>query len=97
MKKSRVARAHFLDWLRVVGILAVLVYHSSRFFNVEDWHVKNPVWIPWVEVWNRFAVIWLMPLMFVISGLLAVIVSGLAYLNPHIRDVEQELPDAIPG
>ena len=34
-------------------------------------------------------------LMFVISGLLAIIVSGLAYLNPHIRDVEQELPDAI--
>jgi DHA3 family macrolide efflux protein-like MFS transporter len=36
-------------------------------------------------------------LMFVISGLLGVIVSGLTYLNPHIRNVEQELPDAIPG
>jgi DHA3 family macrolide efflux protein-like MFS transporter len=34
-------------------------------------------------------------LMFVISGLLAISVSGLTYLNPHIRDVEQELPDAI--
>ncbi len=33
-------------------------------------------------------------LMFVISGLLAVVASGLAYLNPHIRDLEQELPDA---
>ena len=33
-------------------------------------------------------------LMFVISGLLAVIASGLAYLNPHIRDLEAELPDA---
>ena len=36
-------------------------------------------------------------LMFVISGLLGVIVSGLAYLNPRIRNVEQELPDVIPG
>jgi DHA3 family macrolide efflux protein-like MFS transporter len=36
-------------------------------------------------------------LMFVISGLLAIIVSGLAYLNPRIRNVEQELPDVIPG
>jgi hypothetical protein len=34
-------------------------------------------------------------LMFVISGLLAIIVSGLAYLNPHIRELEQELPDAV--
>src|SRR5512139_3353761 len=49
-------------------MLAVLVYHSSRFFNMGDWHVKNPVWYPWVEVWNRFATTWLMPLMFVISG-----------------------------
>lgn len=36
-------------------------------------------------------------LMFVISGLLAIIVSGLAYLNPHIRELEQELPDAVSG
>jgi peptidoglycan/LPS O-acetylase OafA/YrhL len=68
MEKKASARVYYLDWLRVLGMLAVLVYHSSRFFNVEDWHVKNPVWYPWVEVWNRFAVVWLMPLMFVISG-----------------------------
>ena len=36
-------------------------------------------------------------LMFVIAGLLAVVVSGLTYLNPHIRELEQELPDAIAG
>ncbi len=34
-------------------------------------------------------------LMFVISGLLGVVVSGLTYLNPHIREIEQELPDAV--
>lgn len=68
MEKKGIPRLYYLDWLRVVGTLAILVYHSSRFFNMEDWHVKNPVWYPWVEVWNRFAVIWLMPLMFVISG-----------------------------
>ena len=36
-------------------------------------------------------------LMFVIAGLLGVIVSGMTYLNPRIRNVEQELPDVIPG
>jgi len=61
-------RLHYLDWLRVLAILFVLVYHSSRFFNMEDWHVKNPTWYPWVEVWNGFAGTWMMPLIFVISG-----------------------------
>jgi hypothetical protein len=68
MEKKAAARVYYLDWLRVLGTLAILVYHSSRFFNMGDWHVKNPIWYPWVEVWNRFATIWLMPLMFVISG-----------------------------
>ena len=36
-------------------------------------------------------------LMFVISGLAGVLVSGLAYLNRHIREIEAELPDAISG
>jgi glucan biosynthesis protein C len=68
MEKKAAARAYYLDWLRVLGTLAVFVYHSSRFFNVEEWHVKNPIWYPWVEVWNWFATTWLMPVMFVISG-----------------------------
>ena len=68
MEKKAATRVYYLDWLRVLGILVVFVYHSSRFFNVEEWNVKNPVWYPWVEVWNRFATAWMMPLMFAISG-----------------------------
>ncbi len=40
--KLQSARLLYLDWLRVFAILFVFVYHSSRFFNSEDWHVKNP-------------------------------------------------------
>jgi DHA3 family macrolide efflux protein-like MFS transporter len=36
-------------------------------------------------------------LMFVISGLAAVLVSGLAYMNRKIRELETDLPDAITG
>jgi MFS family permease len=36
-------------------------------------------------------------LMFVLSGLMGIIVSGLTYANRHIREVEQELPDAVAG
>ena len=61
-------RRYDIDWLRVLAILSVLVYHSTRFFNNEDWHVKNPVTYPLVDVWNAFASSWLMPFVFVISG-----------------------------
>jgi glucan biosynthesis protein C len=62
------SRNNYLDWLRVLGILTVFVYHSTRFFNMEDWQVKNATWYNWVEVWNRFATTWMLPLIFVISG-----------------------------
>ncbi len=67
-RPGEIVRLHYLDWLRVLAILTVFVYHSTRFFNMEDWHVKNPIWYPGVEVWNVFAITWMMPLIFVISG-----------------------------
>jgi len=68
MEKKASVRLYYLDWLRVLAILTVFVYHTSRLFNVEDWNVKNPTWYPWVEVWNGFATTWMVPLLFVISG-----------------------------
>jgi len=68
MDTKNIQRRYDLDWLRVLAILLVFVYHSSRFFNLEGWHVKNSVTYFWVEVWNSFATNWMMPLIFVISG-----------------------------
>jgi hypothetical protein len=34
-------RRYELDWLRVLAILAIFVFHSARFFDRMDWHVKN--------------------------------------------------------
>jgi len=61
-------RRYELDWLRILAILVVFLYHSSRFFNLGDWHVKNFNTFVWVEVWNVFATRWMMPLFFIISG-----------------------------
>jgi len=68
METKTVQRRFDLDWLRVLAILSVFVYHSTRFFNLEDWHVKNPFTYPWVEVLEGFMEIWMMPLIFLISG-----------------------------
>jgi glucans biosynthesis protein C len=68
MNTQTSVRNNYLDWLRVIGILIVFIYHSTRFYNVEDWILKNNIWYPAVELWNGFATSWMMPLMFVISG-----------------------------
>jgi len=61
-------RRYELDWLRVLAILIVFLYHSTRFFNLGDWHIKNIHTYVWVELWNVFATRWMMPLFFIISG-----------------------------
>ena len=61
-------RRYELDWLRVLAILVVFLYHSTRFFNLGDWHVKNVNTYVWLEFWNIFATRWMMPLFFIISG-----------------------------
>jgi peptidoglycan/LPS O-acetylase OafA/YrhL len=66
MNKSE--RRYDLDWLRVLAILSVFLYHSTRFFNLEDWHVKNAMTYAWVEALESFMEIWMMPLIFLISG-----------------------------
>jgi glucan biosynthesis protein C len=86
-KPSRVSlRLYYLDWLRVLAILTVFVYHTSRLFNVEDWNVKNPTWYPWVEVWNGFATTWMLPLIFVISGASLFYAVGKGGAGKFIKD-----------
>ncbi len=68
MATGKLNRRYELDWLRVMAILVVFLYHSTRFFNLEDWHVKNDVTYVWVEGWTIFVTRWMMPLFFVISG-----------------------------
>ena len=68
MNPNAFNRRYELDWLRVSAILVVFLYHSTRFFNLGDWHVKNVNTYVWVEIWNIFATRWIMPLFFIISG-----------------------------
>lgn len=68
MNTAQLQRRYEFDWLRVFAILIVFLYHSSRFFNMGDWIVKNMDTYVWVEIWNVFATRWMMPLFFIISG-----------------------------
>ncbi len=61
-------RQYYIDWLRVIGILAVFIFHSTRFFDLGNWHVKSPLTYSSVNVLQEFFCTWMMPLMFLISG-----------------------------
>jgi glucans biosynthesis protein C len=57
-----------LDWLRVLAILIVFIYHTVRFFHNEDWIVKNPTRYLAMDVVETTLANWNMALIFVISG-----------------------------
>jgi glucan biosynthesis protein C len=66
---NRTAMRRFdLDWLRVLAILSVFIYHTMRFFNSESWHIKNPTSYFVVDVLETILANWIMALIFAISG-----------------------------
>ena len=68
METKIVQRRLDLDWLRVLAILAIFVFHSTRLFDTDDWSIKNPTTYSALDVWKEFAMTWGMPLILIISG-----------------------------
>jgi hypothetical protein len=66
--KALTARRYDLDWLRVILIGLVFIFHSGRFFDTGGWHVKNAETFFSVQVWTTFLANWMMPAIFVVSG-----------------------------
>jgi glucan biosynthesis protein C len=79
-------RRYDLDWLRVLAILAVFVFHSGRFFDQRGWHVKSATAYAPVQAWTLFLGGWLMPLVFVISGASLFYAVGKGSIVGFIRD-----------
>jgi hypothetical protein len=64
-----VQRRYELDWLRVMAILAIFgLHHCTRFFDTDDWFIKNATTYLSVQVWLEFCTSWGMPLILIISG-----------------------------
>jgi glucan biosynthesis protein C len=66
---ARNVRLFYLDWIRVLSILGVFLFHNARFFDqFGDWHVKNATTNIAASAWVAFMAQWIMPLFFVIAG-----------------------------
>lgn len=57
------------DWLTVLAMLTVFLFHCARFFNNEDWHVKNIQLSEGLSFFVSFTGQWIMPLFFLLSGI----------------------------
>jgi glucan biosynthesis protein C len=66
---GRSVRLHYLDWLRVLAILGVFLFHAVHPFDATDWHIKNAEQsIVVTLVFVVFLYPWGMPLFFLLSG-----------------------------
>ena len=68
MDVKTIQRRFDLDWLRVLAILAIFIFHSARPFDTDDWSLKNATTYAALDVWKEFAMMWGMPLILFISG-----------------------------
>lgn len=61
-------RYYDVDWLRVLGMLTIFLFHLARFFNNDDWHVKNFELDFGLSVFVGIVSHFIMPLFFVLSA-----------------------------
>ncbi|MBU2644405.1 acyltransferase family protein [bacterium] len=69
MAANQEIRRYDIDWLRVLAMLAIFSFHCARFFNAEDWHVKNNRLDFGFTVYVAVLSQWIMPLFFVLSAM----------------------------
>jgi glucan biosynthesis protein C len=62
------ARLHYLDWLRVLAILGVFLFHAVHPFDVSPWVIKNAEQSETVTAFLGLLFPWGMPFFFLIAG-----------------------------
>ncbi len=68
--RPELIRRYDVDWLRVLGMMVVFLFHSARFFDTGGWHVKSPRTSEAVSFITLIVTIqWMMPLFFLLSGI----------------------------
>lgn len=58
-----------IDWLRVLAMLMIFLFHNARFFDYEDWHIKNNRPDFGMSIFVDFVSQWIMPLFFILSAI----------------------------
>jgi len=63
-------RAYYIDWIKIGVVLLLVPFHAAISFTIHgDVPIKYPVHVPVLEAFMAFLSIWMMPILFLISGM----------------------------
>jgi peptidoglycan/LPS O-acetylase OafA/YrhL len=66
---EKITRLHYLDWLQVLAILGVFLFHALHpFDDLVDWHIKNAEKSMLATFYTGFFNLWGMPFFFLMAG-----------------------------
>lgn len=61
-------RLYYLDWLRVIAVLGVFLFHAVHPFDLTPWHIKNAEQSYVITFFIAFMFPWGMPFFFLLAG-----------------------------
>ncbi len=65
------SRLYFLDWVRIIAFLLLIVYHVGMYYVTWEWHVKSPHASEAIQPFMMMSSPWRLSLLFLISGVAA--------------------------
>jgi glucan biosynthesis protein C len=68
MHNSPSSRLYFLDWVRILAFMLLVLYHVGMYYVSWDWHVKSPHASDAIEPLMMLSSPWRLSLLFLISG-----------------------------
>jgi glucan biosynthesis protein C len=90
-QSTNLGRRYELDWLRLMAILAVCVYHCTLIFAPDAYQIKNPTIYPYLDDLGAFTGLWGMPLILIISGASAFYALGKYNAGKYIKGLVARL------
>jgi uncharacterized membrane protein len=66
--ERQTTRLYYLDWLRVIAVFGVFLFHAVHPFDLTDWHIKNAEQSQVVTFFIAFMFPWGMPFFFLLAG-----------------------------
>ena len=86
-QSTNIQRRYELDWLRVLAILAVFIFHCALVFGPDASAIKNPTTYVFVDDVSDFFGSWGMPLILLISGASAFHALGKVGAGKYLKGI----------
>jgi len=78
-------RLFFLDWVRIIAFLLLILYHVGMYYVSWDWHVKSVAASTAIEPLMMLSSPWRLSLLFLISGVASSFMLDKIGAGPFLR------------